>query len=792
MRKAKSIRELYDEVTSGGFDCVLTVDAPLATALNSMDEQPRLGGFAFTPRQIAEIESSHILRTRSLSDLEVISAIKEETGYDLRFIYSEVKNIRDIRRYTADVLKYLYTARARKVYESYTALPTTERVMNDYDVDDVNGFFASREKVAVIGLDLFDDLDKHFIPHGKFEEIDLFTPEPYTIPEIRAIGNDRQIAAALVDLIDPEKADDYAFVLDPHGRVGDAVRSALYRRKIPFKNTMDVRDLSQVRDFLQFVDLALDYSTIRVRDVRELFSAYQAGTRGGLRPQWDNYLLSKAESLDITDEITLSLLHVMKNIREMTFGEAADSIMKGRKTQKPQVTMLLEDLKVVDRRIDPGILIEVTYAVDNVEDLKHNEQTPPEERRGVLLADCGNSVYLDRPVVFYIGIDSTWDISVAGKDYANYMDQEEKDAIRLSVLLQQGDRRVYAVKPATDGRPTNPCQTLEAIEELEGRPRKISTFSDLCGEENVVYGSWVEEEGDGRLTKDPVEPREPDADWNFSKSSYNNFIDCPIAFLFNKLVGGEDNEYTVFGNCLHDFAEMYLCYPNTVKENGVESYVDRLDAIYSGMSNTCMTEIDRCNLRVGIQNLTRYIDSIRPASVPLDMENSPKMRKYPNNLISDAGKRHCSSLAENEMTSDKKLFAKYDFCFGDRIVDYKTGRMKTPKDILKAFDPNDKGHSEYQPLIYLAVLLANRHSLPLEFDLFYATANDISSSEEHFDVGDNVVKIIFIDRKAHELLLNDETPEYLGISKLFKPKWKELITALGERISRPGLVNVEN
>ena len=155
MRRAKSIKQIYDEVHAGGYDCVLMTDAPLATALNSMVDTPRLGGFAFTPRQIAGIESSRVLKRTAMNDLEVIGAISEDTGIsDLRFIYSEVENIREIRRHTKEVEKHLPGNRARAVYRSYASLPTLDSVMSNYEEGDADAFFMSKEgKVAVVGIE---------------------------------------------------------------------------------------------------------------------------------------------------------------------------------------------------------------------------------------------------------------------------------------------------------------------------------------------------------------------------------------------------------------------------------------------------------------------------------------------------------------------------------------------------------------------------------------------------------------------------------------------------------------
>ncbi|MCL2295774.1 MAG: hypothetical protein FWC29_01665, partial [Methanomassiliicoccaceae archaeon] len=107
MRRAKSIDELYEEVRD--YDIVITNDPALVTALNGRIASPRIGGFAYTPRNIAGNETVPIFGAGALSDLKILSEIANETGYGLKHIHSELENIRTIRRYKKDVRRYLYS-----------------------------------------------------------------------------------------------------------------------------------------------------------------------------------------------------------------------------------------------------------------------------------------------------------------------------------------------------------------------------------------------------------------------------------------------------------------------------------------------------------------------------------------------------------------------------------------------------------------------------------------------------------------------------------------------------------
>ena len=163
------------------------------------------------------------------------------------------------------------------------------------------------------------------------------------------------------------------FRSDSGGEIADAVRAAMYRRNIPFKNTMTVRDLSQVRDFLRFLGFGMQYRTVRVRHVRELFSAYG----GNIPAKYDNVLLSRLPDMRGR---ALELADCMKNIHRLTFGGISELVVNQR--HKPQIKILLDELKYTDLEVTPKLVTEMTYAVNNVTDLRHNEQIPDDEKKG--------------------------------------------------------------------------------------------------------------------------------------------------------------------------------------------------------------------------------------------------------------------------------------------------------------------------------------------------------------------------------------------------------------------------
>lgn len=747
MRRAKSIDELYEEVRD--YDIVITNDAALVTALNGRIASPRIGGFAYTPRHIASNETVPILGAGILDDLKILSEIANETGYGLKHIHSELENIRMIRRYKKDVRKYLYSNSSRRIYDSFLGLRTIEKVMDSYLPEDME-FFRGK-KVAVIGVELLDDLDKHFIPIDH-DEIDIFTEGAYDINVIYEVGNDRQLAENTVSLIDSERADDTAIVLDTTGPIADAVRAALYRRQIPFKNTMSVKDLSQVRDYLQFLTLSLSYETLRVRHVRELLSGY----RGFFAQREDEYLLHKIE--DHLDKKTRELVDVMKNIRDLTFQEVCDRVVND--THRPQIKMLIDDMRINDSKVTSRSVNELSYAVNNIDDLHHNEEIPPEEKKGVLLADCLKSVYVDRPFVIYLGLGPEWSYSSMGKEYIDKEAEAELNMYKFSVLMQQGESRLYAVNSMRNGKESSPCPIFEQIKEYERADNTeftgVSVFTDVA--ETVIKGQWASSDqfeqiirGEDRL--DPSETK----DWRFSKSTYNHYHACPRAYMYGRMIHIPDSEKTIFGDIIHQFAEFYLCYPELV-EGKLDNYTEMIREKYSGLSSRQMEEIDGSKIRVCMANVIRFIDSLKIKEVPLDREYSN--RKYKNMFMDMHNCTKYSSMTETEFTTSKHpLSGNFDLIIDHRIIDYKTGKASELKDVKNRMDMSRKqDYFEFQPMIYLSLLRDNSPP-PYKFSLVYVADNDVRSvTDEDFRISENIRNVVLIKQTMREFISDPDSP----------------------------------
>ena len=763
MRRTKGIDELYEEVRE--FEIVITNDAALATALNARIDKPFVGYFALTPKQIAAYVASRVMDEPLMSELRVISALSDATGLSLKYVHSEVENIREIRKYTCDVKKHLHSAASNEIFDNYEHLPTLERLMGAF-VPDEDEFFKDHS-VAVIGVEFFNDLDKHFIPLD-FEPISIFAEEEYQIPTIYEIGNDRQLAENAVDLIDPQHPTDFAIVLNTSSPIVDAVRASMYRRRMPFINALNVRDLSQIRDYLQFITLAMEFDTIRVKNVKELFSNYNGFFKKGR----EEFLLCKQGEQDMTSN-GYKLWTVMRDIRSMTFGEVSDVICDRR--ARIQVNILIEDLNVKDSKITSNLLSEVKYAVDNVKELHHNEEIPEDEKKGVLLVDCNNSVYIDRPVVIYLGMEQDWNKSIVGKKYIDIEEETENNVHRLEALLQQGNVQYYLVNSTKNGKPARPSMLFDL---LYGKP--MDSFSLMS--ENYVKGRWHQEIS-VITPEDPdrSESSESDMTGPFSKSSFNAYYSCPRKYMYNAMLTTPDEKSTEFGTLIHAFAEFYICYPEDVRQLSVGHFVDLISDRYSGLSSPLMESLDTDKITKAMSAVMEYIDHLGIRDVPLDIKLSDK--SHPNGFMVAMGKEFTSSVCEKKIRSERyPLYGYLDLLWDGTITDYKTGKPSEVDDIVNSMIPDSGAkYPEFQAPIYLAMMEELEGNG--RFNLFYAMDNDVTSSVSDVPIVNNVRKISLFKGSVKQCMVSSNGLRAalgLQLSKDYREHADVIMDAIGE------------
>lgn len=754
MRQAKSIREIYQEVKD--YDLVLTNDAPLATALNGMLDKPHLGSWAITPQQLARRESIRIIGSSIWDDLRTVQKVSELTGYDLKFVHGELEGLRRMRRHTARMDEFMRTSSTRRIWERYIQLPCLEKAMTGFDPS----FYAGR-KVAVVGLDSFNDLDKHLLPSpDRFREIDPFLPGEYQLSEVLEMGNDRDIARHVVDLIDAENMEETAIVLNTQEPISDAIRSALYRRSIPFINSMEVRDLPGLRDLLEFLELTLPGRRPKMWELRPLLR------RMGhfLSEQWDNQSLEHWAKT--TEGELRSLAESLQRPGSRSFGTFLQMLVP--EMERWPISKFMSKLGLLESPVDRESLDTLRYALEHIDAGELDILVPEEEKRGVVLIDCKNSAYVDRAIVYYLGMGTDWSSLGAREEYMDAETETEKESLRFQVLMQQGETRMYIVKSSHRGKKVTPCLLFNHV---QGEGSLLQSFQDLCPD-GYRTASWLPDAHakDGAALSIPEEPSE----MRFYPSSLSQVMKCPKAYMFSTITSAPETDRKKFGTLLHSFAQFYVSYPELVRENGLDFYLRIFMDLYRPLINDNQEELEASKARLAMQRLMDFVDSqpIQEAGLVAWDEVAPGrgeadgVRRTVNPFFEAHGlvlKRANTEVRLESLTAP--LNSKLDLLLSEnKGVDYKTGKKSKIKDMVDNYSwDHPTLHLDMQPLAYIEALsLSGSREAELSFQFLLNRLPDAHSQDEEDD--DSIV-LSFNVMDRQDFIRSGTLVEYLKVKE---------------------------
>ncbi len=708
---AKTIDELYSEVRD--YDLVLCNDAPLALALNNRVDRARLGTFAYTARQYAAATIVKLDDEPLIDDIELVRRISDITGYSLRFVHAEVENIRRMMRFISDPRQHL-GKRSRKIWDAFTQYKTLDLVMSRFD-SNVHRIYDGM-KVAVIGLDLFDNLDKCMLPPwGTYDPVEVIDEKRRSsIDEIRLLGNDKQIADCAADIVGRSDPNDVAIVIETSGPMADAVRSALYRNLIPFINSMSMKNIHAVRNYIQFLNLSLDCRALRVKDARNMISSYG----GYINPKNDEYYLCAMYDAGlISDERAVELVGYMKDIRDHTFSEICDACVPSR--ERSNIRMLLSQMACADDRVSQSGVDDLFYAVNNIGSLSHNEQIPADEKEGVLLVDCKNSVYIDRPIVIYAGMCTDWNRDMKGLDFLSIGQKEDfaqYNDMKFCAMIQQGSVRFFLANATDGGEESIPCVHFERC---FVKNRSINRFSDIT--DNIVRGMWKIDRKDRGVEHDCMDfdvssppPR------YLSASSFNKYHKCPRSYMLSRTVLGPSNEHTVIGDMIHQYMEFRVSYPEIACRNPPEYYADIIAEKCIPLIHSVLAEKERDMIRMECIALDSLIGEAK--ILPGDMRPRSGDKKDANVFLDMYGLNEVSDKTEKKMMDiDNRMEGDMDLFLTSSILDLKTGKKKENSDLKKVLDFRISKPESFdsQPLFYLALCRACGYR-PLNFDYFFS------------------------------------------------------------------------
>ena len=671
IRSRRSISALFDQVRA--YDVVLTPDAPLSLALNRRVDSPRLGWFAATPRMLASGEFS------PSDERPLFHTVLAETDLPWKQAAFFVENVLSAWEETGAVDSILEYAEF-DTPATRTVVDTIRDAESSYR-DVIENPIGEETDVAVIGEEQFTELDKRILP-AEYDTVDPFGAGEFHLPEFRVYESPTAIVDSLVENIDTDNAAEVGVVLEQSSHYRPLLESAFEAADIPYYGGPGYAEDLDLRTFIRLLRLSHLAGDVRVRDIRGILS--QVGQFPAIDD--DDKLLTAVDSPEVE-----SLQSIISDLDGATFGQAIEIFENWAESDLSPLERELGRLGTRELEATASRIDELEFYLDTFEVPIQRDDA------GVLLASARSSVYVDRPVVFYLGLSADWTHSIKDRPW---IDAQEKDTLYLrqfQLLLQNGQEQYYLVQNAEGGDAVTPCLYFHDL--LED---SFTEFRDL---DHVIHGGgFADATTAGGFEHEPVaDAPPPEEDVTVSNSTLKTLANSPRDVFFDAVVAQPDKDYFTKGNLFHDFAEFYVVHPETIQDTPLAELVDVGVDTLGAFTQDVDEPLLRTEIEAGYENIMTFVDDFPPQSVSFEAYE----KRWDDNLFAEYfGQSISQSTATEQWFADPSLGGKgmVDLIqASDVLVDFKTSAKKSPKKVVSNADIDDISDTpDFQALLYLA------------------------------------------------------------------------------------------
>ncbi|MDY6789163.1 MAG: hypothetical protein SVV03_04345 [Candidatus Nanohaloarchaea archaeon] len=334
LQRSTSIDKLYKEVQE--FDLVLTVEAPLADALNNRVEKPVLDRFATTPLRLVlgDYENEQLMRKR-----ELFLHLVQETELGWKEALHVLENIISCWEHTGQLRGILGYDRfnTEEVGTALEAIEGTKNVfsqMQDFEIHE-------ELDVAVIGYRHFNRLDRQVLPE-EFEKIDVFEDGKDKLPPFKIYSSATTLVGALEDNISRENKDDVAIVLEPNSEYQALVESILDAKGITYLLPAEFQSDETFRVFLETLEKSVAPQGLKLGDVQPLLKNLEVE----IDERLNNQLLEKVDNPELD-----RFKELMYDLESSTFRQAIQKFQEITEENLREVKEQLEELGFLDRQV---------------------------------------------------------------------------------------------------------------------------------------------------------------------------------------------------------------------------------------------------------------------------------------------------------------------------------------------------------------------------------------------------------------------------------------------------------
>lgn len=735
LRRSKSIEEIYIEVKD--YDLVITNDAPLATALNKLVVKARLDYFAMTPRQIAAKYA--LLRFGKLySKAELIIEISLQSKKPLKEVHHSIEKIFDVWNNTGILENCkLYLGREEMYLKFIKEHATIELAMENFDES-----FYGNKSIAVAGPDLFNELDKQVLPRkgNAADEIFLFSKDEIKIDKSYLFNSSNELVNRIVSLINKDIENDSAIVLNTDSEFLEILKSRLNEKGIKLQLKKFLSEDFQVANIISFIEASFRADNLKLKDLTFFESLFEIN----LNKKYNQYYLNKyIESLS-KDNTLRKAYDIMVNINSYTYGKLFELLRKKFKIKiKKEFSESVELLELNNKKIDENNFNLISYFLEYID----MEITESDE--GVLFVNALNSAYIDRALIIFVGLDTSWFKLSPEKQYIKKTDEEKKNLSKFQILLSQGHHKLFFTLDQKENEYMTPCYYFNMLAD-----RSINRFDDKFF--NPVHAGTGKAESIFEPKKENMTLEKPKLIESISPSSLNKYFSCPKKFSYSRMIPQEEKTYFSKGTLLHYFAEFYFNYPEYVSKN-FDAILELLLKDYSVLIKNI--EIEKTVFTIGMKVIMQFLDTTNFRKVKLEkpVENER------NFLFKVTGKEKIYQNTEHSFSSTETgVSGKIDLTSDDVIVDFKTGKnIKKGLQLRREFKvesikENEVEDINFQTAAYIAGKREFFQNTQINFFYLYLLSKINDFIKEKFTENEIQRKAKYIHKTLKEFVLSEE------------------------------------
>ncbi|UIO99778.1 PD-(D/E)XK nuclease family protein [Halobaculum sp. CBA1158] len=778
LREAKSIDALAAETSDA--DLTLSADPPLTLALDRRVTAPRLGRASATPRSYAADE--FVPRDRR----SLFETLVGSTDLTWKRAHRALDRCLDCWDATGSL-------EAITDYEEFDtpAVRTTRDVLREADSSyrDLAAATPPSGATAVVDEARLSSLDRTLLPDD-YRTVSPFTGETAELPSFHVFPSATAIVDALVTQLDARAAEAVGIVLDDSSVFSPLVESALETAGVPYQGGPGFVDDDDLRAFLRLSEAVFAGGDLRVSDLRPLVA------RLGI-------------DLDREDD--------HRRVDRVAVGTAYDRFREAVRTGTLREAIAVYEeasagsLDPLRRECDALGLLDGTFTRRRLDQLRYyvGSFDVPVDRDddGVLLADGAVASYIDRPVVFYLGLGDGWARTPPDLPWVDPGERVQRDLDRFEILLQNGRERHALVQETHAGSAVTPCVYLrDAVDDT------VETFTDLphathgddatrdgvgtpfvapdASASATVGGGYRDRDSDRHRDRDDNRDGDPDRDDNrdgdpdrddtdgdysdrnadsddgdrtapatVSQSTLRRLANCPREEYFRRLVDSPTSLPMARGTVVHEAAELYVADPDAVRERR-EAVIDAMCEQVRAYASTVREPVERTRLDLALETVTRYLDAHPPEETSHDAYAD---RSQSNELAERLGMSADSALTERWFEAPEVgLHGFVDLLHsGTAVVDYKTGSQSTAASLRRrgALDPPHEDPT-FQAAAYLAQQRRERPNRPLEIRFVHVLEQaDRLARGDDVSVDDCVTTVEYLPCTFGEFAARRETYE---------------------------------